>query len=399
MKKSISVGIMTLGLLGLNMPGHAALSSATGSASPSVVQVNSAGFSQIAWQVEISALRVPATMQVTSSSGNFRDLSGNLLERTTTTLSKTQVASTTGTQTLNITESLNIPLSVIRTVARQGDSSFLYERTFVDTGDNSTRLARVRFSIQSGGSVIVTPSSGATSSPEPASLLSISAIQLRFADNRSSAIISRDTPISASAVLNYNGTGVIHYQWELASPPSTLGRPTYVPIDSQRQYLLAGGRIVISSPRLPSDRTGEYRLRLRISLPTPERVSDNLRYVVRRDAGDTKSLDTQEIRTLFPAAGAQVTPDTEFQWQAIAGAHAYQLEIYDSPHLHGLASANQAPLPVTGVLIPAARNRLALGAVSWRHLRIGGRYWWRVIGLAADGHIIGQSPLVEMHTP
>ena len=126
---------------------------------------------------------------------------------------------------------------------KKGFSHFSYARQFTDFPDNSNQSGSVVFTI-TGGSA--------------ASELTIRRAEMEFDDGRISEIIETNSTLKAHAILSYNGTGLLDYSWEVASPPSTQGQAIFVTLTTRRQYLLAGQNVVLQSPNLPTSREGEY---------------------------------------------------------------------------------------------------------------------------------------------
>ena len=412
--------LLTLALMPLQA--LAALSSVSGSNTPSTVQITPAATSIVSWTATRQVHR-EGTYTVYSTSGSFVSEDGKTLDRVASKIDDSVRATDAGTITFKMSETLVVPLTVIRTVQQQGDSVFYYQRTFVDESDGSRASAKVRFTLQSSEAVTPveiisiedsptnttgTNTTGTTSgtgtsrtSPPTYSLSNITVTNTRllFDDNSKTAIIQKDAQMRAIAVVNYNGSGIISYTWELASPPSTQGTPVYLPLETRRHHLMAGGRISISSPKLPSKRSGEYLLRLRIDTLSVPLRTEALRYAVRAEQKTLELKDAIVIETDTPAAGALLMATTEFHWQDIPGARAYQLELFDTTQINTKAAAVSGPAPITGIIVPADKNRLSLGAVSRTHLISGKRYFWHVIALAGNGHVIGRSKLKEIIVP
>ncbi len=402
---------ISLALVLFSTTSHATITSATGNNIPASVQVNTPGSSTINWQV-IKTVPRANTVKVFSSLGIFKTPSGQVLQRVSAEIVNTLTIPAGGDYTFSMRESLQIPLAIIRELQNQGENVFFYERTFSNSEDGSQKTAVVRFSIQSTDSASSAPATNAsgsvsnntnanqnTSPLSNTSHLRINRTQLRFDNERRSVIVDTETEFGAYAVINYTGSGVISYTWEVATPPSTMGQPNFRPIETHLQHLLAGGKITISSPSLPSRQTGEYLLRLKITQPSPGITSDELRYSVKSNTQNVMTTEPDLMNVQHPPLNALISPQTEFRWLPIPGATAYQLEIYDSPQISNYLVSNLYPRPVTGVIIPANKTTVILGNASWAHLKIGQSYYWRVIALSDDGRIVGQSKLFEIQTP
>ena len=260
---------------------------------------------------------------------------------------------------------------------KKGFSHFSYARQFTDFPDNSNQSGSVVFTI-TGGSA--------------ASELTIRRAEMEFDDGRISEIIETNSTLKAHAILSYNGTGLLDYSWEVASPPSTQGQAIFVTLTTRRQYLLAGQNVVLQSPNLPTSREGEYLVRLRINQPVANFNLPILRYAVNKNGGSPLSGTTISILNIVqPASEVFLTPDTLFAWQAIPTAVAYQLEIYTRPVRDNELVNNQSQLPVTGVVVPAATTQLRISALPRAHLVAGHSYYWRIIALTEAGQLTARS--------
>jgi hypothetical protein len=203
-------------------------------------------------------------------------------------------------------------------------------------------------------------------------------------------MIATGGQIQARAILSYKGTGLLEYSWEVASPPSTMAQPIFVPVANRKQFLLAGDIVNLQSPELNTELSGTYLVRLKIHSPQLEAQLPLIRYTVNR-SGHTKMSSAQaEIRVSEPAPNAYLAEQTRFSWQAVPDATAYQVELFIRPVVEQLlVSSDEAPL--TGVLVPANKTSITIGRLPRSHLQPGATYYWRVIALSNSGQIVGKS--------
>ena len=355
---------------------QAQMGSVSASNTPSHVVITSAGQSVIRWTI-IDNVANPGMISVSSPNGVFFAPDNSVLATVNKPLQLTKNVTVSGATTFSFTESVFVPQSVIQTAQKKGFSSFAYARQFTDFPDNSTQSGSVVFTI-TGGSA--------------ASELTFRRAEMEFDDGRTSEIIDTNSTLKAHAILSYNGTGLLDYSWEVASPPSTQGQAIFVTLTTRRQYLLAGQKVVLQSPKLPTSREGEYLVRLRINQPTVNFNLPILRYAVNKNGGSPLSGTTiSPLRIEQPAAQVLLTPDTLFSWQAEPLAAAYQLEIYTRPVRNNEPVNNKSQLPITGIIVPASTTELRIKGLPRTHLVAGQDYYWRVIALTESGQLAARS--------
>ncbi len=333
---------------------------------------------------------LPTPTVVHSVQGQFLAPDNSFLGSVNKTLSHSQPSS--GPTIFQINENLIIPLSIIKKVKQSGYKSFKYLRTFTDNVDASSLTAITQFSLVS----VRTGIDGVSSSTGE---VAIHSITLRFDDRRRSAIVGQNDKLRAVAQLKYNGTGMIEYRWEQASPPSTRGQTIYIPIKTGRIFMSAKGQNVLTSPVLTTNKTGEYHVRIVIKRPEPEFISDSLRYGVNNANKVESDKMIKTIRLLYPEDVSSLHKETIFKWKSIPEANAYQLELHDKPLKNdNHPGVNNTPL-VSGVLVSSSTPYTDLKDVSRAHLRPGVHYYWRVVGFDHSGNIIARSQFREIKIP
>ncbi|MBI3186321.1 MAG: hypothetical protein HYZ31_00465 [Gammaproteobacteria bacterium] len=290
--------------------------------------------------------------------------------------------------TFAVPESFTIPAAVLSYAQTNNLTTIYYSRDFLAGAEGYTTPEFVQINL-------------AFPVANPDAVLNISRVALRFSDNTSIKIIQPDTHIMAVADISYTGSGLFDAMWEIAEPVSTMGQPVFVPMQPVRQFLVAGGRVYLQSPTLPTQKQGLHILRLRVMQPALTFTAPILQYSV-NSQGDTSTLPTlPPVRINKPAENALLATDTRFEWQAVKGAHAYQLELF-LPEQTGLKPDDAAiakRAPDSGMMVPAKRNALTLGELSRSKLRPNTTYYWRIIAIGNKGQILSTSALREIRIP
>lgn len=355
---------------------QARILSVQGTNSPSQLGLTSNARSQVTWAV-VEEPNAIGQAQISSSEGLFFDPEQKtMLGRSPQLLTQTRSFIRGSNTRFVFRESLIIPQSVLRTAQDMGMNQIVYVRTFQDNPGATSLADSVTFSLSASGSV---------------GNVSLRQIQMEFDDGRTSAIIPTSTKLKANAIVSYQGTGLIQYRWEIASPPTTSGLPIFVPLMTRREYLMSSGQTTISSPNLPTTSAGTYLLRLNITQPEAQFEMPILRYFVRSDDELGKDAVVQKMTVSLPAEKTKLTFTTQFTWQAIKDAKAYQVEFYARPIRQELVRTSKQNKPLTGVIVPASQTSLTMGQISTGHLHIGTTYFWRVIAISDKGQKIAAS--------
>lgn len=328
---------------------------------------------------------------VNSPNGTFRTAVGGVVLGTVPiALNKPAAATTTAT----FTEVVLIPTDVIYRAHKMGLTSFLYSRDFGDGTGMSGVPQNVTINI-------------ATSA---ASGFSLSGMSLVFDNGAVVRLLGQKEKLYAQVDLNFTGSGLLQGVWEVADPASTSGEPIYRPLKWVRQYLVGSDRQTLCSPDLPTDSAGLYLVRLRVTEPVPGFEQPILRYFV-SSGKPGEILPVMPIGLVSPPHQTLLAPDTVFAWEAIRGAHAYQVELYARamtsadklPSLGVDANTTPPPLPntppVSGMLVAGKQTQTVLSATARSHLHPGSIYLWRVLAIGEDGRIVGLSPVRELHLP
>jgi len=354
----------------------------------SLIKDQQANTLRITWHgdSDSSASNSPAQpYQVFSSSGSF-EINQTIVANNQRRISARLVAGTVNPFT--ISETVRIPRSVLAAAERAETNIIRYIRTFTDeSGGRGDETSVATFQI--------TPGSGG--------VLSISQIDLRFQNGGISMVTGANQTLNATAVISYGGSGLLNLVWEVATPSSTSGTPVFTTLKTVRKFLGAGRHSVIESPRLPTNLTGRYALRLRVNAPTVDFDDLVLRYSVIRSS--TLAREVQTINLISPLPNSVIDETTQFSWRPVPGALSYQLEIYEIsaeglPYM-GLASTGiekiQGKVLTTGILLPSDRQATALTPIAMQYLTSGKSYYWRTLAVDVDGNMLAKSDYKKIH--
>jgi len=350
------------------------------------VSLAGAGHASITWVVT-GTFPNPGPHALSSLSGTLTTPTGTLLLTRSKQLRK-PFTTTVAAQpyTFVFQEMLTIPRSVLIRARQQGSARMVYSRTFSDQ-DGAPGTSKVLLTI-----------TGALAGP-----LDLSRLELRFDDDSTIRIAGTGDSLKAHANLNFSGTGLLNAVWEVAQPGSTRGRAFFIPLRNLRQYLSAGGHVVLQSPPLPTQNTGVYRVRLRIVQPAAAFELPELSYHVQETQTPATPRARPALRVMAPEEGDTLTPSTAFRWEPVVGASAYQLEIYEQPLPEPVASdvtlsEDAENRPLTGVLVPGS-DHMTLSPLVLSHLTAGMTYHWRVLALGAGGHVLAVSATRPIQLP
>jgi hypothetical protein len=313
---------------------------------------------RLSWQIDAEA-----AVTARSTEGRLIDAgSGRLLDTVPTTLALTAPGT--------VGETLVLSRERLASAAASGAGSLLYQRQW-QTLDGRTTSAQLRIALT--GSL--------------AGGFAIQDLRLRFADGAEDLrIVEQNSTLSAIAEIAFSGRGgVIEYEWRIADPGTTRTEPVFVRLARRRLEVRGPSPLRLSSPPLPTPRSGPYLLEFRIVEPLLAVDPPLLGYVVQPAA----QAGPAELRLLAPADGASLVDGAAFRWATDPGAATYQLEIY----------ADDADQRLTGVIIPASVATTALSDVARLRLAQGCRCRWRVLAYDAQGEVRGISALRAVLIP
>ena len=212
-------------------------------------------------------------LAITSATGAFRagDVNGPVLDTVSKALSQAKPASGS-TTTFSLDETVLVPTSVIFQAQKTGAPRIAYVRSFVDCPSCASATGAITLPITSAS----------------AAGFSISRVQLRYEDGSPLLLVSRNTKLAVFADINFNGTGLLEANWELAGPATTAGEPIFRTLKTVKRYLLDGtSPVTLKSPSVPTGDAGLYLVTLRVSTPQLAFEQPVIQYSV----GETEQRD------------------------------------------------------------------------------------------------------------
>ncbi|MFO7602839.1 MAG: hypothetical protein R6X06_03380 [Gammaproteobacteria bacterium] len=322
------------------------------------------------WSMLRSPARFMPGLTVTSQGGTFTDVSGGIVLGTVAkTLSKT-IPLDAGS-TFTFTETLRVPRDVLFKAYQQNIQTIYYRRDFTNCPGTScsTLSPTLAASFSVGGS--------------SAAAFGISDFVLRFSDGALAAIVSQEQKLLAEVRLNVTGSGTIKGVWEVATPGSSAGTPFYQSLQLVTRQVGSGQSLRLQSPPLPTRQAGNHLVRFRLLEPGLSEEPPVLQYVVRQ----TSTPTVAPLSSVTPAPNASLDQHTVFEWQAVAGAESYKLEVVGAMPMEDAVAVP----PLTGILIKSRTHRTRLTRSLLQKLQPGETYWWRVEALDAQGEVIAAS--------
>lgn len=100
-----------------------------------------------------------------------------------------------------------------------------------------------------------------------AATFSISRVALTFDELKPPAIVERGSEVNVQAEISFAGNGLLKGAWEVAGPNPDGNNPQYRTLSNVSQFLVGRDASSIKGPRLPTESTGPYLVRLRIIEP------------------------------------------------------------------------------------------------------------------------------------
>lgn len=309
------------------------------------------------WRITRAAGGAPFTVQ--SRQGEFRR-NGNTPVPWVTTRSLSRTF-TQNTLTVNITETVTVPQAVMRKALEDNNGVFIYYREFTDDGFATTTAQDIDLQVTGG----------------MAGPLDVAAVTLMFDDGTTFRTVAQDAAMTAKARVSIKGSGQFHAVWEIGDTAG--GSSFYRPLQPVTKTLSGKSALLLESPALPTQNTGRYNVRLRVT--EPDNIIDIpvLSYFV--TAGDNAGHgDIPAMATVSPKPDASVGKDTPFEWQEVKGAAAYRLQILE----------NSAALKLVAAMMVKG-HAATLSPFVIGQLQSPAAYRWRVIALDGEGRVIAAS--------
>ena len=348
----------------------------------------------------------PIPYTVTSTSGRFifspgttggfvNPLALSIVLGTVNTMVSGSGVNTGTPSTVRVTESLTVPAAVVLKAHQLGATRIKFERQF-DDGSGPLSLDAT---LVIGGSSM--------------SQFAVTREALSFDDESAVRVVQTGDELSASARINFIGSGSMRAVWEIAGPSSTPGKPQFRQLAAVTRGLIGHGPEVFKSPALPTATPGYYVVRLRITDPLPGFDTPQLSYYV-GDKHSARAGYTPMVVT-GPDDGAIFSGDTRFSWRPVSGAKAYKVELFASPgtdpfHLPdvdatgsgdnpALARKALSSPPAAGMIVAASQTEIVLSSITRARLRPRSTYFWRVQAIGADGAVIGAAQARQLRVP
>ena len=113
-----------------------------------------------------------------------------------------------------------------------------------------------------------------------AATFGVARVALRFGNEKPAVIVERDDKLAAQAEISFTGNGLLRAAWEIAGPNPDANRPRFRILTDVQQPLGGRDAAILTSPRLPTNSTGLYLVRLRIVEPATTLETPVIRYNV-----------------------------------------------------------------------------------------------------------------------
>jgi hypothetical protein len=197
------------------------------------------------------------SVTLSSAQGVFRTSGGTLLG----TVSQPLARVVSGPTTATIQEAVLVPADIVVRAVKEGQDRILYQRTFTD---GASATGQISLNIVTSG----------------AASFGISALSLNFGEDRALHVAKRGEEFSARAEIGFTGTGVLKGAWEVAGPQPNPDKPLWRKLATVNLALTGVESATLTSPRLPSDVTGSFLVRLRIDEPALGTTPPVVRYSV-----------------------------------------------------------------------------------------------------------------------
>ncbi|RKZ63512.1 MAG: hypothetical protein DRQ44_10015, partial [Gammaproteobacteria bacterium] len=315
----------------------------------------------VTWKVSVTDSNTPIKGAIYALSNTGSYTAGTTTVGSQNTQIGDSIEKTTNpqSQTFTLTETISVPATVLFQAQQLGISSIQYRRDFTDSdkgaGTGILNLALAGSSSAGGGT---SPVIGTTS----AATLDVNRNSMRFSDQSLIKVTQTGETVNAEAEINYTGTGLFEGVWEVARPETTRGTSVFSTIKRVSQFLSSRNVITFKIKNLPTDALGFYIVRFRILSPAVSISQPAIRYVVQTESLKNKTVKPGSLNPLTPAEFSLLNKATEFTWDAVTGAKAYQLEFYANkiPVVMSLQlkqGMNTKDGPVTGVLVPATKTK------------------------------------------
>lgn len=227
--------------LGISLPAQSAVTAVIPSPTNTNVPLSHSTSVVIGWS---ATTNTAGAVTVSSTQGVFRTPGGLMLGVVNKTLSK----SVNGPTSVTFNEVVLVPANIIYRAHKLGFNNLRYERSFTDGVATAGQIT-----------LFIVGSSAAT--------FSITRLALLFDDESPLRIVDRFETLKAHVGLTVVGSGLLQATWEVTGPDFNVDNPVFRPLKTAHRYLSAGDEITLMGPELPTETTGVYRVRLRVTKP------------------------------------------------------------------------------------------------------------------------------------
>jgi hypothetical protein len=208
-------------------------------------------------------------------------------------------------------------------------------------------------------------------------------------------VVKQKQLLQAELKVSHSGTGILRGAWQIAEPGSSESKPIFKTLRTVAQQLSKQQFNVVTSPVLPTNKTGKYILRFCVSdfanvsnqdLMCPGVQVETVYQVV-------SAIDkVLPIKLQSPGKGS-VSADTVFSWQPAANTVVYQLQVFSY-------QPNTEAEFIVGLLLPNNKTQSPLSPLVLNSLTDGLQYQWRINALNSEGMTVAQSELSQfLYTP
>ncbi len=316
----------------------------------------------INWRIARTASAKPYT--VISPVGKFQpDVLANIPWATTGSISR---SFTVSQPSIIFTETVLVPQAVMQKALASNGGNFIYLRSFSD--DN--------FTTQMTGDVDLHVAGGGIGGP-----LTVTEERLNFDDGSTTATRAPGSRLTAQAILNVSGMGLLRAVWEV-NDSGTDGDAFFRPVRDVTQSVAGQRNVILTSPALPTDDLGRRTVRLRITDPASGFEPPTITYFVAGEPGEADIHHMPVIEVTAPADGAVVHEGSAFSWKPVKGAAGYKLQIMAGGDTGGI---------VAKMMMKGDRTSAALSPLTFSRLETPASYNWRVLAFDRSGTTIATS--------
>ena len=377
--------------LALLLPGIAGAEVQSVAVNPSVANINiTGGTVNLAWQVNRRALG--SGVLTTTSPAAQIVVGGSAIATVAGNLQRSAFLRATQTDMVTFNETITISPTLAQQILNGGGGTI--RRNFSDSDSATTLSANVTVQLSRSTQLI------------------LNRLELAFHDNAKTKVLPSNGDLRAIADIRFTGSGSFTGEWRITHLDASASGQFERLLRVVRAPLISagGGTVRLRSPKLPTNLTGLYSVRLVPTRPQAGFAIPAIRYYV-----TPKRLDAPEllrVELVQPANNTSVTSETLFSWARVPGAMTYELLIYRHNNWQRRA-ANGSTLTAqerrdllddelelaAGTVVPGGAIAAKLKQYTLAHLRPGERYRWRVKAYDKAGKLIAQSELRPIQRP